>query len=148
MQSARIYFSSPAFSSTEKIYERIQHNLNFRIKEITTLFQCLPTKAFKGTVASDFVGPFLACMVWPRKETSVQVFNFSVTYFPIFVVIFKVLKRLIPKYFGDFLESPRWIYKCGQRFSEISYFLLGDESPIHQYYWRHIYKFGGFFPIC
>jgi len=25
--------------------------------------------------------------------------------------------------------------------------LLGEESTIHQYYWRHVYKFGGFFPF-
>ena len=26
--------------------------------------------------------------------------------------------------------------------------ILGDESTIHQYYWRHDCKYGGFFPIC
>ena len=29
---------------------------------------------------------------------------------------------------GRFLESPRWIYKCGQQFSEIPYFLLGERQ--------------------
>ena len=40
---------------------------------------------------------------------------------------------------GDFLFYSR-------RTTGKVYICLGDESPIHQYYWRSNYKFGRFFP--
>jgi len=39
---------------------------------------------------------------------------------------FKVFEAFNTETSWGFLATPRWIYKCGQQFSEIFYFLLGD----------------------
>ena len=72
------------------------------LKKSQRLFQCLPTQAFKGTVASDFVGPFLAYLdrSGREKEPSFLFLNFSITPL-IFKGHLKFVKCLIPKHLWD-----------------------------------------------
>ena len=89
-------------------------------RKVAFILQILTKTIYiKGTVAPDFVGSFLTCIDRSGQEKEpLLVFNIFCHSLD-FWQTFYSFKGFHSKTSRRFLESPRWIYKCGQRFSEI-----------------------------
>jgi len=86
-----------------------------------------------------FGGPFFPCMDRSGLEKEPLLpFNFSFFSF----YFWQAILSFEAFHTKTFLESPRWIYKCGWQFLEIFYFLLGELLELIQLYWRNANKFG------